>query len=233
MDYRPVMNYLAQLRREQDAFAACLDGDLSTPIEHCGDWTLYDLADHVGRSNLWAAAAVREKHRDHRSAPAPRDRAELVPWLETSSAVLLAALDADPADDAWTFFPPHTVGFWQRRRCVEALVHRWDAEHAIGAHTLIDPVFADDAVAEVIDTMAPLLVQEGRASVPAHAVRLIAADTGSSRVFGTGPVVADITGTAADLALMLWGRLALDDAAIGWDGDRAAARTVLAGPLVP
>lgn len=48
---------LQGLRRELDVFRTCLDADLSTPIEHCGDWTLYDLADHLGGQNLWTAAA--------------------------------------------------------------------------------------------------------------------------------------------------------------------------------
>jgi hypothetical protein len=50
--------YLAHLRRELGVFEACLSGDLSAPVTHCGDWTLYDLADHLGGGNLRAAAAV-------------------------------------------------------------------------------------------------------------------------------------------------------------------------------
>lgn len=54
------MDYLAHLRQELAAFEARLGGDLSAPVEHCGDWTLYDLASHLGGGNLWAAAAVTE-----------------------------------------------------------------------------------------------------------------------------------------------------------------------------
>ncbi|MFI7410282.1 maleylpyruvate isomerase family mycothiol-dependent enzyme [Streptomyces sp. NPDC049627] len=113
---------LRHLRLELEAFRACLDGDLSARVEHCGEWTLYDLADHLGGGNVWAAAAVSEGHGDHSPAPAPRERAELVGWFEGTADTLLKALDADPSAPAWTFHPPHTVGFWQRRRCMETLI---------------------------------------------------------------------------------------------------------------
>ena len=69
------MDYLAHLRQELAAFEACLGGDLSAPVEHCGDWTLYDLASHLGGGNLWAAAAVTEQRGDYEPRPAPRDPA--------------------------------------------------------------------------------------------------------------------------------------------------------------
>src|SRR3954451_23454331 len=50
--------FLAHLRKDFDAFEACLSGDLTAPVEHCGDWTLRDLAEHLGRSSLWAAVAI-------------------------------------------------------------------------------------------------------------------------------------------------------------------------------
>jgi hypothetical protein len=53
--------FLRHLRGELDTFRDCLGGDLSVRIEHCGEWTLYDLADHLGGSNLWAAVAVTEQ----------------------------------------------------------------------------------------------------------------------------------------------------------------------------
>ncbi|HEY7015872.1 MAG TPA: maleylpyruvate isomerase family mycothiol-dependent enzyme [Streptosporangiaceae bacterium] len=225
--------YLAHLRHELDAFAACLSGDLSARVEYCGDWTLYDLADHLGRQNLWAAAAVTEQHGDLDPPPAPRDPAALATWFGGTCDVQFAALDTDPAAPAWTFAPPPTVGFWQRRRCQETLVHRWDAEHALGRASRLDPELAGDGVAEVIDTFVPRQVRLGRIAAPAHAVGLTAADTGSAWTLGPGDPVASVRGTAADLLLLLWGRRADDDPALAWSGDRAAGRAVLAGALVP
>ncbi|MET7999900.1 maleylpyruvate isomerase family mycothiol-dependent enzyme [Nonomuraea glycinis] len=221
------------LRRELSAFRACLDADLSTPIEHCGDWTLYDLADHLGGQNLWAAAAVTEGHGRYKAPPAPKDAAELVPWFEETSRILLETLDTDPATEAWTFHPPHTVGFWQRRRCLETLVHRWDAEHALGTAQPLAPELAGEGVAEVLDTMAPRQITRGRAALPPHALRLLATDTDASWTYGPGEPVAEIAATAESLLLMLWNRLPDSHPAIIWRGDEPAGRSVLAGPLAP
>ncbi len=226
-------SYLAHLRRELAAFEACLGGDLSAPVEHCGGWTLHDLADHLGGQNLWAAAAVTERRGDYQAPAAPRDPAALMTWFRGTGGVLLAALDADPSAPAWTIAPPPTVGFWQRRRCLETLVHRWDAEHALGLGGPLDPALAADGVAEVIDTMAPRQVRLGRTSAPPHAVRLIATDVPARWALGPGDPVVTLRATAADLLLLLWGRLAAGDPAITCDGRPELARAALSGALVP
>jgi uncharacterized protein (TIGR03083 family) len=225
--------YLAHLRRESVAFGACLAADLSAPVEHCGDWTLYDLADHLGQGNLWAAVAITDQHGDFTAPAAPRDRVALEDWFRGTCGVLHAALDTDPASSAWTIAPPPTVGFWQRRRCLETLIHRWDAEHALGITGPLDPALAADGVAEVVDTMAPRQVRLGRMPAPRHAVRFQAGDAGSSWTFGPGEPVATIQATATSLLLLLWGRLPADDPSITWDGDQRKALATLSGPLVP
>jgi uncharacterized protein (TIGR03083 family) len=226
-------DYLAHLRRESSAFGECLHGNLTAAVPHCGGWTLYDLADHLGRGNLWAAVAVTEKRGDHEAPAAPRDPAALVTWFTGTYNVLLEALDTDPSGSAWTIFPPPTVGFWQRRRCQETLVHRWDAENALGIGGELDPALADDGVAEVIDTMAPRQFQLGRARPPRYAVRFAATDTRSSWVLGPGEAQATVSARAADLLLLLWGRLSPDDPAVSWDGDFLRARALLDIALVP
>jgi hypothetical protein len=68
--------------------------------------TLHDLAEHLGSSNLWAAAAVTEQRPDCEPTPAPRDPVELARWFETTSETLLKVLNVDPATSAWQ----HTWG---------------------------------------------------------------------------------------------------------------------------
>ena len=225
--------YLTRLRSEFDAFEMCLGGDLSARVEHCGRWTLYDLADHLGRGNLWAAVAVTDKHGDYEAPAAPRDRAALTRWFRGTCGALLAALDTDPSASAWTIAPPPTAGFWQRRRCLETLIHRWDAEHALGVTGPLDPALAADGVSEVVDTMTPRQVRLGRATAPRYAIRLCSADTGSAWILGPGEPVATMKATAATLLLVLWGRLPADDPAVTWSGDRQKARISLSRPLVP
>jgi uncharacterized protein (TIGR03083 family) len=223
--------FLPHLRRELEAFRDCLDGDLSAPVEHCGGWTLRDLGEHLGGSNLWAAVAVTEKRGDFKAPAAPRDAAALVRWFNEASVNLLDALDTDPSTEAWTFHPPHTVGFWQRRRCLETLVHRWDAENALGSARPLDPELAGEGVAEVFDTIAPRQIVRDRARSPRYGIRLRATDTGASWTYGPGAPVAEITATAENLLLMLWGRLPSSREAIVWKGDQEAGQMLLDSPL--
>jgi uncharacterized protein (TIGR03083 family) len=221
-------DHLALLRSELAAFEDCLRADLTAPVEHCGDWTLRELAEHLGQGNLWAAAAIAEGHGDHQPPAAPAD---LRPWFAGTVRILIDALAADPATQAWTFYPPHTIGFWQRRRCLETLVHRWDAEHALGAASKLDPLLCGDGIAEIIEVHAPRQIERGRATPPPASVRLIATDLDASWVFGPGDADATLSATAQELLLALWGRLPMP-----WSqviGNRDLARRVLHGPLVP
>ncbi|MDA1362884.1 maleylpyruvate isomerase family mycothiol-dependent enzyme [Glycomyces luteolus] len=230
MEFLP---YLELLRAESAAFSACLDSDLDAPVAHCGDWRLRDLAGHLGRDNRWVIAAVTELRGDFEAPPAPESDAAIRAWFDASTADLLAALDTDPEAEAWTLYPPRTVGFWHRRRVHETLLHRWDAQHALGRALPFDPAVAADGVAEVFDTMAPRQVKLGRVGPPRHALRLRATDTGASWTYGPGAPAAEVSGTAERLLLMLWGRVSADDASIAWSGDREAGDEVLAGPLTP
>ncbi|MEU4560037.1 maleylpyruvate isomerase family mycothiol-dependent enzyme [Actinoplanes sp. NPDC023936] len=222
------LDHLTLLRRDLAAFRDCLDGDLTATVEHCGGWTLADLAAHLGQGNLWAATAVTERRGDHRP-PAPATG--IGPWFTETAETLLEALDVDPATEAWTFAPPRTAGFWQRRRCLETVVHLWDAQHALGTAEPLDPALAGDGIAEVIEVFVPRMIKRGLAAEPVVAVRFTATDLGTSWMLGPGDPVAEIDGTAEELMLALWNRRP-----IAWErltGDEAAARAALRGPLVP
>ncbi|MEU4422131.1 maleylpyruvate isomerase family mycothiol-dependent enzyme [Actinoplanes sp. NPDC024001] len=222
------LDHLAILRQELAGFHGYLSADLSAPVEHCGDWTLRDLAGHLGSGNLWAATAITEGHGRHRPEPPPDGVAD---WFADTSRVLLTALEVDPATEAWTFAPPRTVGFWRRRRCLETLVHRWDAEHALGLPSEMDPALCGDGVAEVIEVFVPRMIKRELLSPLPAAVRFTATDLGACWIVGPGDPVAELSGTAAHLMLALWNRLPMP-----WDtlsGDEQTARKVLAGPLVP
>ncbi|MEU8900209.1 maleylpyruvate isomerase family mycothiol-dependent enzyme [Nocardia sp. NPDC048505] len=224
-------DYLALLRAELDKFGDQIAEDLDAPVEHCGDWTLYDLVDHMGVGNLWVVAAVREGRGDYEAPSGPKESGALRDWYRATAEELVSALAAAPETPAWTFFPPHTVGFWRRRRWLETLVHRVDAEAALGLASSIEPAHAHDGIAEVLEVFVPRMIQRGLATEPAHAVRLSADDTGGSWVLGPGEPVATLSGPASTLFLALWNRRPL--ASLRWTGDLETAREVLRGPLVP
>ncbi|MFC4126687.1 maleylpyruvate isomerase family mycothiol-dependent enzyme [Nocardia rhizosphaerae] len=231
------MDFLTILRERLDEFGSLVTGatDLATPVPSCGDWSFYDLVDHVGQGNLWVVTAVRELRGDHHGPPAPKDAAALRAWYEDTAEALVTALSADPDQEAWTFTRsmPRTVGFWRRRRAHETVMHLWDATAALGSATPIDPAFATDGIAEVFELFAPRMIQRGLATEPAVALRIHTTDTGGDWTYGPGTPVAELAGTAADVLLTLWARKQADDPALTWSGDRAAGAAVLSGPLVP
>jgi uncharacterized protein (TIGR03083 family) len=225
--------HLEHLHRELDLFAACLAGDLRAPVRSCGAWTLYDLANHLGQDNLWVTAAVTEQRGDHEGPPAPRAPGSLAAWFRNTSDAMLGALSSPAQSPAWTIYPPPTVGFWRRRRAQETLVHRWDAETALGRLSVMDPELAADGVAEVVDTMAPRQVTLGRIRPLGRALHLTTTDTGEDWVLGPGAPVATASGKAQDLLLTLWHRLPPHAPSIRWAGDADAGQALLATELVP
>ncbi|GAA1974289.1 maleylpyruvate isomerase family mycothiol-dependent enzyme [Catenulispora subtropica] len=234
------LNFLALLRSELDAYAALLDGltpeDLKRPVPTCAPWNLYELTDHLGNGNLWVTTAVRAGHgRNDQERTAPHDPASLHTWFQSTAGEILSVLDVHPETEAWTFssLMPRTVGFWQRRRAHETRMHRWDAEHALGEAEPFAPDLAADAVSEVFELFAPRMVQRGIATEPTAAFRVRAVDLGLTWTYGPGTPVAELAGTASDLALRLWNRLGADDPALVWSGDRAVGERLLAAPLVP
>jgi uncharacterized protein (TIGR03083 family) len=222
------LDHLVILRRELAAFHRCLGGDLTAPVPHCGAWTVRDLAEHLGQGNLWAATAVTDRRGDADLPPAPDD---IGAWFGGTARLLTEVLAVEPGTEAWTFAPPHTVGFWRRRRCLETLVHRWDAEHALGLSSDLDPALCGDGIAEVIDTFLPRQIRLGRCAELPAAVRLTATDLDGSWVLGPGEPVAGLAAGAAEIMLALWNRRP-----VPWHqltGDEEAARQVFSRALVP
>ncbi|TCJ99050.1 maleylpyruvate isomerase family mycothiol-dependent enzyme [Nocardia alba] len=231
------MDYLALLCAKLTAFGELItaDTDLTARVPSCGDWTFYDLVDHVGNGNLWVVTAVTELRGDAEGEPAPKDPVALREWYESTADAMVSTLSANEDQQAWTFTRsmPRTVGFWRRRRAHETLMHLWDGQHTLGEADPFDPDLAVDGIDEVFTLFAPRMIQRGLAAAPEVALRLRATDTGSDWTYGPGESVAELTGTASDLLLALWARKTGDDPQLRWDGDRAAGERVLAGPLVP
>ncbi|MEO7269424.1 MAG: maleylpyruvate isomerase N-terminal domain-containing protein [Knoellia sp.] len=114
----------------RDAASAGLDA----PVPTCPGWTVRDLLAHQGAVHRWATANVvgdREGGRDFE----PFEQEGLaavdpVRWLADGGAVLVAALEAAPADlDALVFLKdaPAAREFWTRRQCHETTIHAVDA----------------------------------------------------------------------------------------------------------
>ncbi|WP_236652041.1 maleylpyruvate isomerase family mycothiol-dependent enzyme [Streptacidiphilus neutrinimicus] len=133
---------------------APLDVPLDAKVPSCPEWTLRDLAVHLGMVHRFWAATVAAGPAD---APLPEedflapeglDADALAIWSRSSTDELLSALrTAGPGGECWTWWgasdTAQTAGAVGRHQVAEALVHTYDAQLAVGRP---EPLPAEEAV---------------------------------------------------------------------------------------
>ena len=153
------MDFAAALIEENDAFATTLHGaDQATPVPTCPGWTLKHLLRHVGRGDRWAAQIVGDRLTDYldpREVPngkPPDDADGTIDWLRGGAQCLVAATNRTGADTpVWTFLGPRPAAWWIRRRLHEVIVHRADAELALGGDFQLSSELAADGLTEWLE----------------------------------------------------------------------------------
>ena len=133
--------------------------DLAAPVPSCPGWTVADLVRHVSEVYLHKTEAMR---RPEWPDPWPPDLSaeEPIALLDRAYAALTAEFAArSPDDKSITWFgPDQSVGFWIRRMAQESVIHRVDAELALGA--AVAPIPADLAV-DGIDELLHIFLAYG------------------------------------------------------------------------
>jgi uncharacterized protein (TIGR03083 family) len=152
--------YLDALAAQSALFAEALLGvDLQQRVPTCPDWTLHQLAEHVGQAHRWATAIVT------RPAPtppeptlgvaAPEDPDGLRIWLRDGAGELVDAIRATgPQTPVWSWADDHSAGFWARRMAHETAVHRADVELALGREFALEADLAADAISEWLGALS-------------------------------------------------------------------------------
>ncbi|MFE1776443.1 maleylpyruvate isomerase family mycothiol-dependent enzyme [Streptomyces sp. NPDC059008] len=150
--------YCAQLLAETEKFRAIVrSADLSATVPTCPDWTLADLARHVGGAHRWAgtivatraAKDVDEADVPEGEGPEGEDAAALDAWLAAGVEQAVAALrEAGPDTEVWTWSPVQRTGFWARRMAHETVIHRADAALAAGTGFEVPQEVAADCLEE-------------------------------------------------------------------------------------
>jgi hypothetical protein len=67
-----------------------------------------------------------------------------------------AVREAGPQTKAWTWADDKTAGFWLRRITPDTLVHRLDAELAVGREVSLAPDLAADSISDLLDMFSIL-----------------------------------------------------------------------------
>jgi len=266
-----VVDYVAHFTREVTAFEAAARtaarADAAPAVPSCPGWVATDLILHLGMVHRFLVRVIGERRQEEPASleddwawlelpgkcaswlppgHAPHHAAVpsgLADWFGAGAAQLRAQfLAASPGDRVWTWSTDHSVGFWQRMQAIEAAIHRWDADSAVGAGLPIDSVLAADAVGQTFEVMAPM--RRAYAQAPpgrgerflfrrtdgegTWAVRFDGADV---EVSPDEPGDIEISGTASDLMLFLWQRIGAERLGVRGEESLLDRYFVLVPPL--
>jgi uncharacterized protein (TIGR03083 family) len=245
--------WYAELEASTETMAEIVHGaDLTRPVPTCPDWTLRQLATHVGRAHRWAAEITSTRSAEFipfRQVPdgrIPDDPALHAPWLRAGAERLIQAVTEAGSDPVWTFGGLRPASFWARRMAHETAVHRADAQIAVGRQPELDPDLAADAIDEWLGYMSGVTAQDQRAEalpdgtvLHVHAtdegldgagewlVRREGSEVTVQPGHGKGDVA--LRGPASRLLLVLVRRVPPDDPQVEVLGDAALLTGWLAG----
>jgi len=223
--------YLDGVGAQIAGMAAELSGqDLRTPVPTCPDWDLAELITHTGRAHRWVSEIARRRSMEYVNwkkleLGMPEDPNELAAWLGAGAELLRVELSADPTTPLWSFAPGGSVGWWTRRMLHETAVHRVDGQLALGLAPQIPDEVAIDGIEELL---GPMLCAVGAAkrvagldrvgdSLHLHATdapgewTVTLTEDGFAAERGHAKATVAVRGAAADLYLLMWNRLRLDD----------------------
>ncbi|MFP5331192.1 MAG: maleylpyruvate isomerase family mycothiol-dependent enzyme [Acidimicrobiia bacterium] len=231
-----MIDYVEAIRRESRRFAECIrHGDPEARVPSCPDWNLADLAWHLTEvQHFWGSIATDLLLDGDKVVPLVRPpHAEIADRFDERSAALVAALDRHPPDTrCWSWHDEGwSIGWVRRRQAHEALIHRVDAELAVGNRTDIDVELARDGVDEVLENHV-FGIPDWARFLPGETAVTLSVDGGPQiglrfgRMIGTGPesgkdydfetlvpsepAGSSIAGTAPAVDLWLWGRGSAD-----------------------
>lgn len=240
--------FTAELRTEADAFASTVNGaDLALRVPTCPEWTLEQLVHHVGRAYYWATAIITSATTTFipfESVPEtvpPEQPGKHGDWLRNGAEQLVSAVAETGAESTvWTWAQDRRAGFWLRRLTHETVVHRADAAFTVARPYELAADLAADGVSESLELLAsrmmvmpsPALVSLAGTGQTLHfhatdglgdAGEWLIRCTPDGSLWEHGHGKADVTvrAAAADLLLVLTGRIDADNAKIEVFGDEA------------
>lgn len=246
----PYERYIEAIEHETARFAAVVAGaDPATPVPACPGWTLAELIRHTGavqrRFRALVSRLVQEPPRSREiDLGLPEREEDLADWLSSGVTEATAVLrGTDPQAPMWAWGADQHARFWARRMLFETLVHRVDAEAALGVASDVDAALAADGVDEFLVNLAhagffaPEVAKlrgngetiafrsTGPGQDGAWVVRLdpdgfgVRPQAGQDADAAPGRADAGVQGRAADLLLLLYGRLSYGDPVFDVTGD--------------
>jgi uncharacterized protein (TIGR03083 family) len=225
-------------------------GDLKSRVPSCPDWDAEELVRHTGMVYLHKVEAMRTGAGEGEWPPPGTENEETLALFDRAYKELNAEFDSrSPEEKTGTWYDPdQTVGFWIRRMAQETVIHRVDAELAMGAHIAAIP---DDLAVDGIDEILVVFLSYATTKYTQYFEDLKDADgravgfaangttwnaqisTDGVHISKDGGAAATVSGAPSDVLLWLWGRAG--DDAVGMDGDTTLIkqiRTLIANPAL-
>ncbi|MEN1890193.1 maleylpyruvate isomerase family mycothiol-dependent enzyme [Streptomyces mirabilis] len=249
----PYDTYRQAIERETLQFAEVVKGaDPATAVPSCPNWTLAELTRHVGALQRWFSTLLTRlvqepPHSRDVELGLPERAQDYADWVAAGVPPVAAVLRAtDPQAVMWAWGEDQHARFWARRMLFETLVHRVDAERAVGRKSDIDPALAADGVDEFLVNLpyaglfAPAVANlRGNGETIAFQCADSAGETGEEWRVRLDPdgfrlltragadaapskAQAAVRGQAADLLLLLYGRRSYQETAFDISGEVTA-----------
>jgi uncharacterized protein (TIGR03083 family) len=225
------LDYLSIISDESSGILSAYELDRRAAVPWSDRWSVGTVARHVAATHHVVAEVVSGRPDADfglfaQLAQPEKDSAEFVDWSRSGTAALLEQLSNVPAnDECWSWYEPgRSVGWWARRMALEAVVHRLDADVALGRELSV----ASDVAADGIDEYLDVFVAASRAANDAPAGPTVSFECSDrsdrwwldlssrgERTVRREPRDASVRigGTAAQLLWIVWGRVAASDAA--------------------
>jgi uncharacterized protein (TIGR03083 family) len=220
MDYA---GHIEAVEQQTSAFArALMKGDTGAPVPTCPDWTVLDLAKHVGGvMGFWSHVLAEGMGRAKPEIVAEPGPAPTM-WFTTIASALVGELKAASADTVvWTWDPSdQSAAFAARRMAHETAVHRFDAQMAMGKpEPIAPPALAADGIEEIFAMCAAAPDRMGQGE--GQTLHLHSAE-GNEWLIAMNPDGLEITrehakgdlalrGAVSDLELLLYDRPPIGD----------------------
>jgi uncharacterized protein (TIGR03083 family) len=224
------------LEVEIDHFANNLEvAPLATRVPSCPEWSVEDLAQHLGTIHRWAEHLVRVVANARESSDSMN--LELGPvgpgWIRDGGSQLVATLRAsDPDHVMWAWGPDQHARFWSRRQLHETLIHQMDLDLAMGLAPDTDARIAVDAIDEFLVNLksaarfSPRVKELRGAGEVLHVGTTDADADWSIKLLPDGFELSDdrstptasFRGPATDLLLVLYRRLPLTSTKVSGSG---------------
>jgi len=224
------------LEVEIDNFADALEvAPPAARVPSCPDWSVADLAQHLGIIHRWAEHLVRVRADTYVSSDAMVFEQGPVgaDWIRDGGERLVATLRASDPDHAmWAWGHDQHVRFWSRRQLHETLIHRMDIDLATGKAPETDARIAVDGIDEFLVNLKSAAgfspkVRELRGTGEVLQVRTSDADAnwsiklapdGFELTEDAATPAASLYGASMDVLLVLYRRLPLKSTNVAGSG---------------